>query len=293
MKRELAFVFGGGGARGALQVGALRALLEADYHPDILVGCSAGAFNAALLAINGVNLSGVTRLAEVWQEAVNADLLPANYLWLTVRSLFNRPQTLSGDHIREMFIHWGLATEICFTDIRDVKLLLVAADLNGGCKVLYGNQDQQPVIEGVLASCALPPWITPIQKDGQLLIDGGVVSNVPIEPAISLGAKEIIVLDLTDDREQAPVPIGFGNFFNKLSQTVQRRELELEKELAEARHVTLRHIHLTGDQPVNLWDFTQTAALLDLGYETTRQEILTWKTDTRPFWAGWLEKIAG
>jgi NTE family protein len=292
MKRELAFVFGGGGARGAFQVGALRALLEAGYQPDILVGSSAGAFNASLLAINGVNLTSVARLSEIWLEATHADLLPANYLWLTVRSLFNRPQNLSGDHIREMFIHWGLSPEICFTDIQDVQLLLVAADLNGGCKVQYGNQDQHPVIEGVLASCALPPWITPIQKDGQLLIDGGVVSNVPIEPALSLGAKEVIVLDLTDERELAPVPLGFGSFFNKLSQTVQRRELELEMELAEARHVNLRHIHLTGELPVNLWDFTQTAALLDLGYEITRQEILTWEPDARPFWAGWIEKLS-
>ena len=52
----LAFVLGGGGGRGALQVGALRALLEAGLQPDLLVGTSAGAVNATYLAMRGFNL---------------------------------------------------------------------------------------------------------------------------------------------------------------------------------------------------------------------------------------------
>ncbi len=51
-RKKLAFVLSGGGARGALQVGALRALLEAGIKPDMLVGTSIGAANAALFALN-------------------------------------------------------------------------------------------------------------------------------------------------------------------------------------------------------------------------------------------------
>jgi len=52
-RTSLAFVLGGGGARGALQAGALRALWEAGLRPDLWVGTSAGAVNAAFLAVKG------------------------------------------------------------------------------------------------------------------------------------------------------------------------------------------------------------------------------------------------
>jgi NTE family protein len=64
MNRPLALVLGGGGARGALQVGGLRALLEANIQPDLLVGTSIGAVNAATLAIRGAAASSIASLVE-------------------------------------------------------------------------------------------------------------------------------------------------------------------------------------------------------------------------------------
>jgi NTE family protein len=87
MAGKLAFVLGGGGARGALQVGALRALFEADIYPDMLVGTSAGGVNSAFLAMRGCSLETVEQLAIDWEIAAEADLLPSNYLWLTLRIL--------------------------------------------------------------------------------------------------------------------------------------------------------------------------------------------------------------
>ena len=62
MNKCLAFVLGGGGARGAMQVGALRALIEAGLKPDLLVGTSIGAVNATGLALWGVSLAGIEAL---------------------------------------------------------------------------------------------------------------------------------------------------------------------------------------------------------------------------------------
>ena len=59
MKKKLAFVLGGGAARGALQAGALRALLEAGYQPDLVTATSIGAANGAFLAVNGFSLEAV------------------------------------------------------------------------------------------------------------------------------------------------------------------------------------------------------------------------------------------
>ena len=55
MKKNLAFVLSGGGSRGAMQAGALRALVEGGYTPDMVCGTSIGAINGAFLAVHGFN----------------------------------------------------------------------------------------------------------------------------------------------------------------------------------------------------------------------------------------------
>lgn len=67
MKQSTAIVLSGGGALGALQAGALRALIEAGIKPDLLVGTSIGAVNAACMAVYGFNLEGITRLEKTWK----------------------------------------------------------------------------------------------------------------------------------------------------------------------------------------------------------------------------------
>lgn len=123
---RLAFALGGGGARGALQVGALRALLEADIQPDLLVGTSAGATNAAFIAVRGFTPESLAELETAWHDAAEADLLPANYLWLTVRMLFNRAGVHPYYRMRDFFIAHGLSPDLRFGDLEGPRLILVA-----------------------------------------------------------------------------------------------------------------------------------------------------------------------
>lgn len=165
-----------------MQVGALRVLLEADIRPEMLVGTSVGAVNAAYLAVRGVKLTTIEDLVEAWHDAVAADLLPSNYLWLTVRVLFNRVGWQPYHRLRDFFVAHGLSPDLRFGDIQGVQLMVVAADLNTGRIILYGTDPQQSVLEGVLASTALPPWVRPLEVGSQSLIDGGLVSTLPLEP---------------------------------------------------------------------------------------------------------------
>lgn len=285
-RSKRAFVLGGGGARGALQAGALRALLEAGIRPDMLVGTSVGALNAAFLAIYGVNLEAVDALDEVWREAARADLLPVNYLWLTVRILFNRPDAYPANHLHNFFVAHGLSPEMRFGQIKDISLYIVAADLNATQAVLYGTDPDRCVLDALIASTALPPWVRPLETEGRLLIDGGVVSSLPVEPAISLGATEIVALDLADPRGAPPMTATnrFGPFLARLLNTVEQRQIGLELALARARRILLRHIVLRPDQPLPLWDFGRTEELLAKGYELARREIDTWKSGMRRRW---------
>jgi NTE family protein len=195
---RLAWVLSGGGARGALQVGALRALVEADIRPDLLVGTSAGAINATYLALRGLSLAGLETLAQNWRDAAASDILSPNYLWATINSLFNRSGRGAYGRMRDFFIAHGLTPDLRFGDLEGVRLIVVTADLECGCPVLYGADPQESVLEAVLASAALPPWVPPLERNGQLLIDGGVVSVLPIEPALAHGATEIGVTSRSD-----------------------------------------------------------------------------------------------
>lgn len=273
MNRQLAFVLGGGGARGALQVGALRALLEADFYPDLLVGTSVGAVNAAFLALHGFTRNSLEQLVSAWQDASTADLLPANYLWLTTRALLGRPSADPAQHMRDFFIVHGLDPGLRFEDIQSMRLILVAADMNTGQPILYGQDPRDSLLEGVLASTALPPWVAPIKKDQRLLVDGGTVSNLPIEPALVAGATEIIALDLADPRDVPTGDHGFGPFLGKLINTVGQRQQDLELALASAQGVPVTLLHLQGSDPVPLWDFRQTDALIVQGYRAARRQV--------------------
>jgi NTE family protein len=290
MAKQLAFVLGGGGGRGALQAGALRALLESGYKPALLVGTSAGAINAAYLALKGVDLNGVAALELAWQEAAKLNLYPSNYLWLSVRAVFNRPTPIVYQRVTDFFIAHGVTPELRFKDICDVRLFLVAADLNNGRPKLFGQNPEDSVLEGLLASTALPPWVTPIQRPGQILVDGGVISNLPVEPALSQGATEIIALDIRDFRDVPAEMQGFGSFLSRLIGTVENRQVEMELALAAARRVQVRHIHLIWKDPVPVWDFSRTDKLIQHGYEAMRAEIDNWQPEKRPWWAKWMSR---
>jgi NTE family protein len=279
MNQPLAFVLGGGGARGALQVGALRALLEAHIQPDLLVGTSIGAVNAAALATRGVAASSVALLVEDWRAATAADLLPSNALRLAMRAMLDRAARHPDHHLRDFFVAHGLTPDLRFRDIRGVRLIVVATDLNTGRAVLYGQDPRQSVLEGILASTALPPWMPPLEKEEQWLMDGGVVSNLPIEPAVAAGAAEIIALDLTDPRGMLTVTNRLGVFLDKLITTVGQRQVELEMTSATAHGVPVRRILLRAATPVPLWDFSRTNELIRQGYEIARQAVAHWRPE--------------
>ncbi len=285
-KRALAFVLGGGGARGALQVGAIRALLEAGLLPDLLVGTSIGACNAAFLALNGVNPAGLDKLEAVWRDAVTADLLPANYWWVTLRSVL-RPQvnTHSEGRLRAFYLAHGLRPEQMFGEIQDSRLFVVSTDLNSGQAVVHGADPEESIYQAVLASTALPPWIHPVRRNGRLLIDGGFLSNLPIEAAVNQGATEIIALDLSD-----PSPVlaartpGIRPGLSKLAASVQLRQLDLELRLAAAYGVPVQKIDLYLAPPLAVWNFHRTEELLAVGYELARAALVHRAPSNRTRW---------
>jgi NTE family protein len=257
------------------------------------VGTSIGAVNAAFLAVHGVNLENITGLVAAWDAASKVNLLPGNYLWLSLRTIFDRPAPSLLARMRAFYIDHGLGADLKFGDIQGVQLLIVAADLNGNRPVLYGLDPAGSVLEGILASTAIPPWISPLKDGERLLIDGGVVSNLPVEPALSLGATQIIALDLYDPRVSSLSAPGFRQFLIKLVDTFSRRQTEMEIALALNRRIDVRQIGLVSALPIQMWDFQYTSELIEQGYQITRQAISGWPKSHTNSRRRWLRVLPG
>ena len=288
-RRKLAFALGGGGARGALQAGALRALFDAGIQPDIIVGTSIGAVNAIFLAMHGFNLKSLDDLDISWFAAAKADLFPASTAWLTMRVFFNRFRAHPYQRLRDFYISQGVTPDLRFGDLPHFPVILVSADLNSRQPVYYGNDPQTSVLDGLLASSALPPWVHPIESEGRFLIDGGAVSNLPIEPAIAHGATEVIALGLSNPDEIDPNAHGFGPFWTKYLYAIEARQISLEMELAQAKGVPVSMVNLKTESPVPAWDFSRTQFLLDDGYRQMKQALESSFVPRRP--NGWLPQI--
>jgi NTE family protein len=278
---RVSFVFGGGGARGALQVGAMRALTEAGILPDHLVGVSIGAANAAYLAIHGVNLQSIDRLADLWIAGTRHDPLPSNPFRIALSALIHSSADQFYERLRESFVSFGLNPTITFKDLTDIELTIVASDLNSGTPILFGNTpgayDEDSILDAVLASASIPPWIKPRERNGRLLADGGVVSGLPIEPAISQGSTEIYALDLRENRESGEGQNGWMSLVDKLMFSVFSREKELELALAATQGIKVRMIPLVPSEPVGISDFHHTRELIEQGYSITCKTIQSWQ----------------
>ena len=270
MKKKLAFALGGGGSRGALQAGALRALLQANIQPDLLVGTSIGSVNAIFMAMHGFSPQMLDKLDEAWLIVAKANLFPASTAWLTTQMLLNYVGVYPYSGIKDYFVAQGIRPDLRFGDLPHAPVILVSTDLNGRKPVYYGNDPQDLVLDGLIASAALPPWVSPIDSGGRMLVDGGMISNLPIEPALAYGATEIIAMGLSNPNEVSETMSGIGNTWTKFLNTIEARQIQLELALARARNVPVHIIDLKTLVPVPVYDFSQTQFLLQDGYRQTK-----------------------
>ncbi len=181
------FVLGGGGNLGAIQVGMLQAAIERGIVPDEVVGCSAGAINAAAVAADPT-VDGVKRLRTVW-SSVGESVLGSSGRLDALRLLTHRGPALQPNEGLRVLLESSLPS-LRFEDLA-VPLHVVATSLRTGRERWFSTSGD--VVPAVLASAALPGVFPPIVVDGELLIDGAVVNNVPISRAYELGADRVVV----------------------------------------------------------------------------------------------------
>lgn len=257
-----AFVLSGGGNQAVAQVGMLRALLERGIVPDVVVGTSAGTINGAAVAADPT-VAGVERLAEVWRGLHGDDIFPGGRLgraWNILRR---------SDHL---FSNEGLQRVIDLLpvdrfDQLQVPLRVVVTDFETGEELVIGAG---PVKPAILASASLPGVFPPVHLGGRILIDGGVVNNVPLRHALMGPVDRIFVLNVTgsvgDAHPRYPLDVTLRAFA-----IARNRRYQLERHWAP-KHIDIVELPRPEDGRA-IFDFTGGETIMDEAYALASRHL--------------------
>lgn len=211
---RVAVVLSGGGARGIASIGVLKVFEQADLPVDLIVGTSIGSILGGLYA-SGYSISQLERMVDTtnWadvlsfnDEARRADLFldqkqAEDRSILTVRfqgfePIF--PQSLSTGQRLTNYLNLLVLQGIyhpnpSFDDLR-IPFRAVATDLVSGKAVALDRGD---LTEALRASVSVPLLFSPVPRDSARLLDGGLVSNIPVDVARNWGADIVVAVDVT------------------------------------------------------------------------------------------------
>lgn len=303
-----ALVLGGGSLKGAWQVGAIQAVLEKGFKPEMIYGISAGALNSAFMA----NEAGNQMIAN---NSINWDTVNKKLLSFWIENI-TRPQDigilkskwmLGIDTILSRFdglldtnpLHEKLRKYLNLTVLRrsPVKLKVGAVNINTGV-MHYADPLEQHFLDYLRASSSLPiimPGI-PIGGDHKnVYLDGGLREVVPIRQAIADGATEIYAI-ATHPKHKDMKPINYRSFLSLIDRIKDISVNQLENndiEWAENYNENLisvggfylnKKIKLTVIRPeysvdIKLTDFTSNdiKKIIKEGYETAYLQLNTKK----------------
>jgi NTE family protein len=260
----------GGGARGIAHIGVLKVLEREGIQVDYLAGTSMGGLIAAGYAAGlGPDL--------LQQEALRMTKI-RHLVSLIDVGLGNRG-LLMGQKALD-YLNTMLGSK-AFADL-EIPLTLTAVDLNSGREV---RLNQGLVAEAVRATIALPGVIAPVERDGQLLVDGGVLNSLPANIVREMGADIVIAVDVSpDDRVTAPLveasrrhlllPKGPADTIDVMWRSLAVAKAELgRRRLTEARPDVIIKPQIP-PQVSGLTGFNKSAELIALG-ETATQEAVT------------------
>ena len=164
-----------GGARGLAHIGAIEELEAQDYHISSVAGCSMGAL------IGGVYAAGKLKEFREWMKTIDRKKM----LELTDFS-FSLNHIVKGTRIIEAIMEF--VPDVAIEDL-PIPYCAVATDWKAGREVVFNSGS---LFEAIRASISLPSFYEPVQKDGMILIDGGVVNPIPLN-RVKRKAGDILV----------------------------------------------------------------------------------------------------
>ena len=265
---DTAFVLGGGGLLGAVEVGMLRALLEAGVRPDLIVGTSVGALNGALVATDP-EPRVVDRLIRLWESAASSGEVYGDG---PVRQVTRAVRT--GTHLHSAKpLRDRLAQELgdlTFADLT-VPFQCCAASIERAAEHWFTTGR---VADAVMASAAVPGLLRPARVDDEHYLDGGIVNSIPVGRAVECGATTVFVLQV--GRVDRPLSVPTKPWeVARVSFEIARRH-RFNREMSELPAHVSAHVLPTGggdvrrdDSLLSYRDFAAVMRRIDRAYDAS------------------------
>jgi len=180
---KIGLTLGGGATRGMAHLGVLSVLDEAGIPFDYVSACSAGSVIAAVFCA-GMSTREMNKIAEFVQ-------------W---RRIASRNRTSWGLFSFERLERWltMVLGDLDFSDL-EIPLAIVVADATTGERIVL---KEGRLAKAVHASCAVPGFVNPVLVKDRLLMDGGIVDNLPVSAAREMGADYVIASDVFEPNYQ-------------------------------------------------------------------------------------------
>jgi NTE family protein len=175
--KKIGLALGGGAVLGAAHVGVIKALEEKDIKISHVAGTSIGAFVAAFYAFN--------------KKSVDISEIASKLKWIDVSDIsLSRYGLLSNEKLGELIKEYVGGKKI---EDAEIPLAMIATDIASGKKVVM---KKGPLATAVMASTFIPGIFNPVEFEKKLLVDGGIVENIPINTVKEMGADYVIGVDL-------------------------------------------------------------------------------------------------
>ncbi|MDY7041483.1 MAG: patatin-like phospholipase family protein [Chloroflexota bacterium] len=185
--RRIGLALSGGAVRGMAHLGVLEVLEREGIRPSCVAGASAGSIVGAAYCA-GIPLADIKRLALRLQWSDVSHIVRPGLGFFDSQPLEDYvDEVIAGRRFDELPIPFSA----------------VAVDVMSGELVVL---DEGPVAHAVRASCALPVVFTPVSRGDQVLVDGGVLNNVPVSVVRDMGADYVIAVDLVPPFERPEPP---------------------------------------------------------------------------------------
>ena len=256
---RFALVLGGGGMKGLAHVGALRALLERGWEPDLIVGTSIGALLGAVWAVDFT----IEELEEVALSMKRHDVFALARADMAVHR-FRSPGLYQSEPLENLLR--GFLGDVTFDDLAR-RLIVASVDINSGTVLYWGlpGLRQVPVADAVFASCALPGFFPPREIGGRFLVDGALADNLPVALAASQGVDGIVAVDVgASSVLRAEVQAeGFAAVFARATEIVFQQMLETRLARWAGPAMLLVQPRV---EHVPMFSFAHTRELMDEGY---------------------------
>ena len=245
---RVGLVLGGGAARGFAHVGVIRVLEREKIPIDLIVGTSVGSLVGAIYADkkNSFELEWTAFSLE------EKDLF--DYTFISPTQGFVR-----GERIEEFVLKKVSAREL---QQLKIPLTVVATDIQSGEMAILQTGS---VARAVRASSAIPGIFIPVRYQGRLLVDGGVLNNVPVDVARKLGADVVIAVNLGGGKKAAQV----NNIFDAIVQSLHLMAIESTAARLREADVVIE----PAVSNIGLIDFSRKKELLTLGIQAAEQAL--------------------